>query len=145
MTLDYLLLAGVLNFGTAALHIAVIIGGSSWYRLFGAGEEMARMAEQKSLIPTLVTAGIAVILASWGLYAFSGAGLIPPLPLLKLVLIFVTVIYLLRAIAGLIAPWFVNATFVQQNSHSFWVWSSLICLFIGLCHLKGLSDVWLFL
>jgi hypothetical protein len=36
----------VLSAAAALLHIAVIVGGAEWYRFFGAGEGMARLAER---------------------------------------------------------------------------------------------------
>jgi len=142
---NYLVSAGVLSIFAALLHTAVIIGGPRWYRMFGAGEAMARMAEQKRLAPTLVTLSITLVLLIWGVYAWSAAGLLVPLPFTKVVLTVVTAVYLIRGVGGLIAPWLSKSELIQQNSLKFWLWSSLICLAIGLCHLKGLSDVWPFL
>ncbi|XQF93747.1 hypothetical protein ACOBV9_08810 [Pseudoalteromonas espejiana] len=65
---------------------------------------MAQLAEQGSTYPTYVTLAIAVIIALWGLYGLSGAGVILKLPLLKTALALITAIYLLRGIAGLIIP-----------------------------------------
>ena len=141
----YLLLAGLFNICAALLHIAVIVGGPRWYRMFGAGEAMARMAEQKRLAPTIITLGIALVLLIWGAYAWSAAGLLISLPFTKVVLTVVTAVYLIRGVGGLIAPWLSKSELIQQNSLKFWLWSSLICLAIGLCHLKGLSDQWTFL
>ena len=78
-----LLFGGVLSGIGALLHIAIIIGGPQWYRFFGAGEEIASMAEQGSWYPAVLTFGIAVVLFIWAFYAFSGAGLIRRFPLLK--------------------------------------------------------------
>src|SRR5688500_8521572 len=61
--------AGVLSAVAAALHIGVILGGPAWYRFFGAGEGMARMAERGSAKPALITLGIAIVLAIWAAYA----------------------------------------------------------------------------
>jgi hypothetical protein len=142
MNYNPLILAGSLSFVAAILHIGVILGGSSWYRFFGAGEEMAILAEQGSIKPTLITLGIAFILSIWGAYAWSGAGLLPKLPFLKLALIVITTIYLVRGIFGLIAPFVTNHPIITQNSTSFWVWSSLICLIISLFHIIGLTEKW---
>ena len=59
----WLIAAGMLNAAAAILHLAVILGGPDWYRFFGAGEGMARMAEQGMVRPVLITLGIAAILA----------------------------------------------------------------------------------
>jgi putative oxidoreductase len=142
MNIDPLIIAGSLSLLAAALHIGVIIGGPGWYRFFGAGEAMALMAETGSLIPTFVTLGITIILIIWGCYALSGAGLLPSMPLLKLALSTITAIYLTRGFGGLIAPFVTNHPQVKQNSISFWVWSSAICLVIGAFHLIGLVSTW---
>jgi putative oxidoreductase len=142
MNIDPLIIAGSLSLLAAALHIGVIIGGPGWYRFFGAGDTMALMAEKGSLKPTIITLGITSILIVWACYAFSGAGLLPRMPLLKLALLAITTIYLIRGFGGLIAPFVTNHPLIKQNSISFWVWSSVICLVFGAFHLSGLVAVW---
>ncbi|HEX8660509.1 MAG TPA: hypothetical protein VF686_01490, partial [Brevundimonas sp.] len=65
-----LVIGGVLSVLASLLHIACIFAGPDWYRFFGAGEEMATMAARGSIIPTLLTLGIATVLAIWAAYAF---------------------------------------------------------------------------
>lgn len=127
-----LLWGGGLSLIAALLHIVIIVGGPVWYQFFGAGEALVRLAEEGSAIPGTVTALIALILLVWSLYAFAGSGLIRPLPRLKGVLILITAVYLLRGAALL--P---TALFMPQAVDSFLIWSSLICLAIGLLHLSG--------
>jgi hypothetical protein len=74
----------------ALLHLGIIAGGPAWYRFFGAGERFARAAAQRRWYPTLVTLGIAAVLAAWSAYALAGAGLIGTLPLLKAALAGIT-------------------------------------------------------
>ncbi|MGK0208699.1 MAG: hypothetical protein ACI8ZA_002719 [Gammaproteobacteria bacterium] len=138
---SYLITAGVLSALASLLHIGCIFFGASWYRFFGAGEHMAKLAEQGSLQPTIITSGIVLVLAIWSLYAFSAAGLIIKLPLMRLALIAITAVYLLRGIGGIflaasseIAP--------LGNSTVFWFWSSAICLTFGLIHLFGVKQQW---
>jgi hypothetical protein len=142
MSVDYLKGAGILSFFASLMHLAIIVGGASWYRLFGAGEEMAAMAEQGLLQPAIITLCISITLAIFGAYAWSGAGIFIRFPLLKPILILITLIYLLRGAVGLLAPFISNHPQVTQNSVSFWIYSSIICLFFGLIHLKGLIDKW---
>ena len=94
----WLLLAGSMSAAASLLHLGVIAGGPAWYRFFGAGEGMARMAERGDPTAALITVGIAGVLAVWAAYAFSGAGLIPRLPLLRTGLIVISTIYLLRGL-----------------------------------------------
>ncbi len=133
----FLIIAGILSALAAILHVGCIYFGASWYRFFGAGEQMAILAEQGSIQPTLVTSGIVVILSVWSLYAFSAAGAIFRLPLMRLALILITLIYLLRGIAG-----FFLITSPMENSPEFWFWSSAICLAFGIFHLVGLKQRW---
>ncbi|RBP48943.1 hypothetical protein [Arenicella xantha] len=142
MNSDYLKIAGGLSFVVAFVHLLIPVGGPAWYRFFGAGEHMASMAEQGLLQPTVVTLAIAAVLALWGAYAWSAAGILPAFPVLKSALVLITSIYLLRGILGLVAPFISDHPQVTQNSVGFWVWSSIICLVFGLVHLKGVVDKW---
>ena len=132
-----LILGGWLSVAASLLHIGCIIGGPGWYRFFGAGEEMAVMAEQGSMTPTLLTLGIAAILAVWAAYAFSGAGLLPRLPLLRTGLVVISAIYLLRGLA-LIPALVLNGASVMP----FILWSSLIVLVYGIAYAVGTWTAW---
>ena len=132
-----LVIGGLLSVAASLLHIGCIIGGPDWYRFFGAGEAMATMAEQGSMTPTLLTLGIAAILAIWAAYAFSGAGLLPRLPLLRTGLVVISAIYLLRGLA-LIPALVINGT----NVMPFVLWSSLIVLVYGLAYAVGTWTAW---
>lgn len=132
-----LILGGGLSAVAAALHLAIIIGGPNWYRFFGAGEEMAQMAERGSNYPMIVTLGIAAILAIWAAYAFSGAGLLPRLPLLRTALIAISVIYLLRAVCFVPAMAMTGVPIT-----SFAIWSSLIVLAYGVTYALGTWTRW---
>ena len=128
----WLIGGGALSVFASTMHIAVIIGGPDWYRAFGAGEEIATMAEQGSSYPAAITLVIAAILFIWGLFAFSGAGLIRKLPLLRTGLVLISSIYLLRGIAPFLAM-----PFMPDFASLFWVWSSLICMIYGVTYAIG--------
>lgn len=142
MTVESLVIAGAFSFLASALHVAVVIGGPSWYRFFGAGKSMVLMAESGSVKPALITLGIAVVLAVWGGYAWSGAGYLPSLPFTQFVLSAITAVYLIRGLGGLAAPFISSHPQIKQNSTAFWVWSSIICLVIGMFHLAGVLAIW---
>ena len=130
-------IGGWLSLIAAALHLACIIGGPDWYRFFGAGEGMARAAEQGSWTPALVTMGIAVVLMIWAAYAFSGAGWLPRLPLLRTGLFVISAIYLLRALVFVpLHMW------RPQHNDSFAIWSSAIVLVYGLAYAIGTARAW---
>lgn len=132
-----LIVGGVLSAAASVLHLAVIVGGPAWYRFFGAGEGMARMAEQGAWTPVVITLGIAAVLAVWAAYAFSGAGLIPRLPLLRTALVLISTVYLLRGLV-LIPALALNPGGVTP----FVVWSSLIVLVYGLAYAVGTWSGW---
>ncbi len=122
----------------ALLHIGIIVGGPKWYRFFGAGEELAVMAEQGSWYPAVLTFGIALVLFIWGLYAFSGAELLRRrLPFLKASLVIISAIYLLRGLA-LVPAYLVKPELVD----TFLIWSSLICLVYGAAYAIGTRQMW---
>lgn len=131
----YLVAGGCLSAVAALMHIGCIIFGASWYRFFGAGEQMAIMAEQGLIKPSIITSFIVVVLSIWSLYAFSAAGVIGRLPFMRLALIVITAIYLVRGAVGF---YFVSNP--MGRTSEFWIWSSTICLSIGLLHLIGLQQ-----
>ena len=133
----YLLAAALCCFAAALAHLGCIIFGADWYRFFGAGEQMARMAEQGLWYPTIVTSVIVMVLLVWALYGLSGAGAIKRLPLTKLALILITGIFLLRGVSFVgLMPLF------PENSLTFWLISSGICLFIGGLFALGSWQQW---
>lgn len=145
MNVDRLLMAGGSLTGVAALlHAAIIIGGPDWYRFFGAGERMARLAARGSIYPAIITACIATILGVWALYAFSGAGLIRRLPLLPLALTLIAAVYLARGILGVPVVLFVDDVYTNQLKArmTFMVVSSAICVVLGLCYAAGAARLW---
>lgn len=131
------MVGGWLSVAASLLHIGCIIGGPDWYRFFGAGEEMAQAAARGEWMPAIVTAGIAMVLAIWAAFAFSGAGRIMRLPLLRTGLIVISAIYLLR---GLIL--FPLLLWKPQLVDSFAIWSSLIVLAYGLAYAIGTWRAW---
>jgi hypothetical protein len=98
---------------------------------------MARMAERGAIAPTLITLGITAMLAMAALYAWSGAGVIGRLPLVRPALMVITAIYLVRAAA-------LPAMLVHMRDlgTSFLVLSSVIVLVFGVVHAIGLVTGW---
>jgi hypothetical protein len=94
-----LVLAAAASFFNTLLHVVLAIR-PQLYRYCGA-DELAQLHEQGSPFTLLVTIGLILLFAVWGVYALSGAGVIGRLPLLRVVLITIGVIYVLR---GLMLP-----------------------------------------
>ncbi len=140
--MNSLVWAGILSFTASLIHIGVIFGGPNWYRFFGAGERMAQLAEAKSIKPILVTIGIALMLLFCAVYAWSGAGIIAKVPFLKYILMLITAVYMIRGLVGIIAPYISTHPAISANSKSFWFWSSLVCLVVGVVHFYGVAVHW---
>ena len=134
----YLLAGASLSAIAALLHLGCIYFGPSWYRFFGAGERIAQLSAAGSITPTLFALAIAAGLTLWSLYALSGAGVIPRLPLIRTGLSVISGIYVLRGLAGFALA----AEAPGERSVAFWCWSSLICLGIGALYLVGTRQAW---
>ena len=121
--------AAGLDFLAAALHVGIILGGSAWYRFFGAGERMARMAERRHLWPTVITLAIAATLSMFGVYAMTAGGHFPGLPLPHEALMAITAIYTVRALVPLLL-----CPVVASFRTRFMIVSSLICGVYAFAH-----------
>jgi putative oxidoreductase len=134
-----LFLGGIFCLIISILHVGIIIGGPDWYRFFGAGEEMAQMAETGNPYPAYLTSGIVIITGIWALYGFSGAGLIGKLPLARWVFFIVAGIFLLRGFGGIPMVWFTDHPYLNELGvrPAFMVISSLISAFGGALFLSG--------
>lgn len=140
----WLLWGGLVTGAASLLHVAIIVGGPDWYRFFGAGERMARMAARGSPYPAIVTAGIAAILGVWMLYALSGAGVIRRLPLLLPALVLIAAIYLGRGVLGIPLVLLADDPYANQlkAKMTFMIVSSAICIALGLCYAAGAAHLW---
>jgi len=134
---NFLIIGSIFSALAAIAHLGCVIFGSDWYRFLGAGEQMAQMAEQGHWYPTVITLVLVLILSVWSLYGLSGAKVIAKLPFLRLGLIVISFIYLTRGVFFiLLMPIF------PENSLTFWLVSSGICLMIGLSYAVGTYQSW---
>lgn len=142
----YLSAAGLATALAALLHLMMPLGGPSWYAFFGAPQRLVRMAEAGALYPIVCCIVIAAALSVCSAYAFSGAGLLPPLPLLRLGLLGIATVFLLRGVGFIVLEWLRPGSLAHvSGSHgidTFLVLSSLICLLIGLAYALGLVSIW---
>jgi hypothetical protein len=140
----WLVVAGLLSCLVSVLHALIIFGGAPWYRFFGAGDAMASSAQRGSIVPTLVTASLCIVFLVWSIYAFSGAGILRPLPFLSPALAGIAAIYLFRG--ALLVPTLFGIVPVRnlpsiKPHDAFTVWSSLISFGIGLAYAIGLVQM----
>ncbi len=127
--------SGVATAAAGLLHVAVAIGGPSWYAFFGAPHRLVEAARAGDPRAPLTCVGIACILLVFAAYAFSGSGVIPRLPLLKPVLGIVAAVFTLRGIAFvpmmLIAPSWMRRLTAHTQVDAFIVVTSLVCIALG--------------
>ncbi len=133
-TKTLLVLAGIVSLALTFLHLEIVYLGAPAYRYFGAGEDMAALAEAGSLTPPLITIAVALLLAGFAAYAFSGAGMIQPLPYLRLGLWVIGGIFTLRGLAIFIqaALWVLGDPEPARE-----LLFSLVSLALGLLYIAG--------
>lgn len=144
---DLCLLAAALATGAAGLvHLLIPLGGPAWYAFFGAPRHLVRRAEAHALYPTVSCVVIASGLFVCSAYAFSGAGLLPPLPLRYPILAAIALVFLLRGVGFVLLEWLWPGCLVRvsgsQGIDTFLLVSSLICLLISSAYAWGLFPAW---
>ena len=91
---------GSISAAITVLHVVLTFKPEWWEHIAGALESpLASMAEEGSPATRVASVGLALVFGIWALYAFSGAGLVRPLPWLRAILVAIGVIYLLRGLA----------------------------------------------
>jgi putative oxidoreductase len=133
-----LILASVLSF-CAAVFQAVIAFVPEWSAAFGSGDALA------SNPPLLLTLGllVALVLVIFGLYGLSGAGVIRRLPLLRLGLLVIGLLYLLVGINFIFQMMAMLG--ILPSSQPVPIYQSLVsfgALVASLAYLIGLADSW---
>lgn len=125
--------AAFASFAFAALHVGALFGGETAARFF-------TLIQQRSLWIVPIVLAIFGLLSVFGLYAWSGAGLMPRLPLLRTGLVTVGTIYSLRGL--LILP---ITLFARQHPGRVSWQSFAFCiasLAAGLLYLTGTLRQW---
>jgi len=138
----WLFAAGVLASIGALLHVAVPFGGPAWYAFLGAPPGLVAMAESGSLRPMLTCFAIAAVLVVFGVYAFSGLGLVRRLPLLRLGLAAIGIALVVRGLAFVpLVLW--NPRVLGglcgrcDGVNAFLLVTSALCLFAGIGYAMG--------
>lgn len=131
--------AALSSFALAALHLVVVFVGAPGYAYFGA-PELGEQAARGSLMPALVTLGLAFVFGLFGIYALSGARRFRPLPFLAVALVAISVLFILR---GLILPFEISVLLrgVARFPARYALFSA-VSLGIGLLYLSGTLRAW---
>jgi hypothetical protein len=133
-----LLLGGTGMLIAALFHIAFIIGGAEWIEFAGAPPHIVDSFRQGTMEGPLVTLVIAVVLAGWAAYGFSGAGKIRRLFMLKTGIGIVGTLLTLR---GLAFPFMIGGWDWTNPNLIFHGFVSIVVLVLGLCYLYGLRGM----
>lgn len=130
----FLVLGGCIAGISAIWHLLCILGGPSWFIFARAPSEIITSAQQGTLLAPIGTIVVAALMLTCTLYAFSGAGIIRKIPLLKSALITISTLCLLRVVV--VIPNLLYSSFTdtwQLVATSVW-------LFVGICFLLGSAD-----
>lgn len=92
------LLAALILFAGALLHVVVLAAGPEWIAFVGAPEDVVRSAEVGTWLAPVSTLGIAALLTGLALYSLAAAGKLRPLPLSKPILGLFAAIFVLRGL-----------------------------------------------
>lgn len=129
--------AGAMSISLALLHIVMIFVGAEAYRYFAAGKEMVDAANAGSFMPALVTLGVTTFFALFGVYALSGAGILPTLPFLQPALWVIGSIYAARGLAVVVQIVMLAQGKTGENLATKDLVFSLVSLLIGVTYLVG--------
>ena len=136
---SWLLGAGLLSLGIAALHVGIIVAGPAAYTYFGAGD-LAPLAAAGSPVPALLTGALVLLFAIAGAYALSGARVIGRMPLLAPGLVAIGAIYVLRGLA--LGPELLALARGTAGFPPRYAVFSLVSLLTGLAYVAGTWRAW---
>ncbi|PCH94265.1 MAG: hypothetical protein COB83_12015 [Gammaproteobacteria bacterium] len=126
-----LISAGVIASFAAIWHLLCILGGPSWFVFARAPQQIIDSAQQGTLLAPVGTVIVACLMFACTVFAFSAAGLIRKVPLLKSALIAIAVLCTLR---GLIAI----PTFVTFTGLDIWqIVAGTVWFYVGICFTAG--------
>ena len=109
----------------------MIIGGPNWYAFARAPKYIVESAREETFIAPLGAVAIAVLMLTCTVYAFSGAGLLGKMPLLKLALPIISFICLTRGL-------YISPLFYPLKILGAWhLIASSVWFFVGVCFLLG--------
>ncbi len=142
----YLMFAGGVTMLGGLLHVAIIVGGPAWYAFFGAPAVIVRMARAGALYPVIACLVIAAFLFGCAIVAFSGAGVIGRVPLLRSAMLLIASVLIVRAVLFIpLSVLFPRALAGVCDCHGidlFLVSTSALCLATGAAYAIGARQVW---
>lgn len=126
-----LISAGIIAVAAAIWHLLCILGGPSWFEFARAPQPIIDSAKQGTLLAPIGTIIVASLMFACSIFAFSAAGMIRKVPLLKAALITIAVLCTVR---GLIAL----PILVTPSGLDVWeLVASSVWLYVGACFIVG--------
>jgi hypothetical protein len=126
-----LISAGIIASASAIWHLLCIFGGPSWFAFARAPKAIIDSSVQGTLLAPIGTIVVASLMFACTVFAFSAAGLIRKVPLLKSALITIATLCILR---GLI----VIPVFVTSSGLDYWqIVASTVWFYVGICFIAG--------
>lgn len=145
-TNHYLLFSGLVALASGLIHIVPIFGGAYWYRLIGATEPIVDMATKGHFYPVLVCLVAASVLFTCAAFAFSGAGYIWRLPLLRTALVLIACGLIFHGVAFiplvLLRPELMIGVYDGNGINTTLIVTSIICLVTGVTYALGTRQAW---
>ena len=144
---NYLIWSGIAAATGGLFHVAAIFGGPAWYRMIGATKPIIQMVERGHSYPIFVALVAATILFACASYAFSGAGLIPRLPLLRTGLVSIAIGLLIHGLAFIpaVVLW-PQEMLIVYDGDGFdipLIVINLLCVAVGIGYALGTRAAWL--
>jgi len=130
----FLTAAGLIAAATAIWHLLCILGGPDWYAFARAPQVVVDSARQGTLLAPIGATVIAILMFICSAYAFSTAGLIQKIPLMKSALVGISIICIARAIIAM--PYLLTSTLASKLD----TWELIASsgwLFVGICFALG--------
>lgn len=132
-----LVVAALFCVAAACLHFACLFWGAPLFRLLGAGEQVAQLAESGHPQPLFMAGLVGCVLCFFGYLCAALAGLAKDAAWMRyLVLVFALVLFMRALCFPFLRPFF------EGNSDLFWWSSSAICFLLASTISFGLWQVW---
>ena len=123
--------AGIIALAAAVWHVLCIWGGPGWFAFARAPQLIIDSAKQGTILAPVATLIVAGLMVACAVFAFSAAGLMPEVPLIKPALITSAALCIIRALIA--SPDFVTSTGLD-------VWqivASAVWFYVGVCFVFG--------
>ena len=126
-----LISAGFVASASAIWHLLCIIGGPKWFAFARAPQQIIDSSQQGTLLAPIGTIIVASLMFACTVFAFSGAGLMCKVPLLKSALITISILCIVRALIAI-------PTFVNSAGLDIWqIIASSVWFYVGISFAAG--------